>query len=215
MKTPNTHNRLVAGSNPAEPTKSQVLSELAGLRELIELLLGKEGKRKLELRTFTNQKLFELYDGELVFHHRSARGLHEARRILNHFHSFLSEYPPSVELGKAFLRQYSERKATTLYRYTAILKAFFSWYGDKLDIKIRVGKQLPDYVEQDDIDKLIDAMRAENKQSHKRSAPRDTLLVDVVIHSGLRLMCFQDYQREKTLPSKGSRMVIAASGHNS
>ena len=28
-------------------------------------------------------------------------------------------------------------------------------------------------------------------------------------------MCFQDYQREKTLPSKGSRMVMAASGHNS
>jgi site-specific recombinase XerD len=153
---------------------------------LIGLILGEGGKRKLELRTKTNSQLFELYDGELVFHHRSARGLHEARRILKHFHSFLGEYPPSIDLGKAFLRQYIEHKPTTLYRYAAILKAFFSWYGEKLDIQIKVPKQLPDYVEPDSIDRLIEAMRAENKQSHKHSAARDVLLVDVATHSGLR-----------------------------
>jgi len=175
---------LVVGSNPAEPTKSQVLSELLELRELLGLLLGSEGKRKLELRQKTNEELFSLYDGELIFHHRSGRGLHEARRMLRHFHNFLGEYPPTVELAKAFLGQFSDRKATTLYRYTAIIKSFMAWYGDKLDIKIRVPKMLPDYVDDGDIDKLTDAMR--NKKSHKRSAKRDLLLVDVAVHTGLR-----------------------------
>ena len=58
------HNRLVAGSKPAEPTseanpheksqdlyeKSQVLSELSQLRELLRILLDNKGGRYLELR---------------------------------------------------------------------------------------------------------------------------------------------------------------------
>ena len=53
---PNTHNRLVVGSNPAEPTfrpgqnkKSQVLEGLGDLKNLLELLVGPELRRKLEL----------------------------------------------------------------------------------------------------------------------------------------------------------------------
>jgi len=49
-----------------------------------------------------------------------------------------------------------------------------------------VPRLLPDYVEQDDVDKLIESMRAENKQSHKRSVTRDILLVDFATHTGLR-----------------------------
>ena len=67
MKNPNSHNRLVAGSNPAEPTfiakstqippefyeNAQVqppISELLQLRELMYILLGNKGRRHLELR---------------------------------------------------------------------------------------------------------------------------------------------------------------------
>ena len=60
MKNTNSHNRLVVGSNPTEPTKSQVLSELLQLGGLLGLLLGSEGKRKLELRAKTNQELFSI-----------------------------------------------------------------------------------------------------------------------------------------------------------
>ncbi len=140
----------------------------------------------MELRQKTNGELFNLYDGELVFHHRSARGLHEAKRILGHFHRYIGEYPPSIELAKSFLGQFSNRKATTLYRYTAIIKGFLFWYGEKLGVKIRVPKMLPDYVEDGDIDKLIDAMRAENKRTHRQLARRDILLIDVDLHTGLR-----------------------------
>jgi hypothetical protein len=62
MLNPNTHNRLVVGSNPAEPTsepelfkKSQVLPELLQLRELLHILLGSRGRRQLELRQKTNK----------------------------------------------------------------------------------------------------------------------------------------------------------------
>ncbi len=99
------HNRVVAGSNPAEPTfeanfpqnandsfkKSHVLPELLQLRELLHILLGTKGRRQLELRQKTNRELFALYDGELAFHHRSERGLHEAKRILSHFHDYLDK----------------------------------------------------------------------------------------------------------------------------
>jgi len=178
------HNRLVPGSNPGEPIKSQVLAEELGIREILELLLGNEGRRKLTLRTKTNTELFSLYDGELVFHNRSSRGLHEARRTLRHFHAFLGEFPPSVELAKSFLGQFSSRKATTLARYAQVVKSFMKWYGEPLDIKIRIPKILPEYVHVGDIDKLMDAMR--EKKTHKRSMRRDLLLVDVATHTGLR-----------------------------
>ena len=115
------HNRLVTGSNPVEPTfeatfpqkatdsfqKSHVLPELTEslqLRELLYILLGNKGRRHLELRQKPNGELFALYEGELTFHHRSARGIHEAKRILNHFHNYLGEFPPTPELAKSFLK---------------------------------------------------------------------------------------------------------------
>ena len=70
---PNSHNRLVTGSNPAEPTfaanstqnapdsfkKAQVLPELTEslqFRELLYILLGNKGRRQLELRQKTNNE---------------------------------------------------------------------------------------------------------------------------------------------------------------
>jgi len=84
MKNPNTHNRLVVGSNPAGPTKSQVLIRLDGLRELVELLLGPGAKRKLELRHKPNGEFFQLYDAELILRHQSNNALREARSLLGH-----------------------------------------------------------------------------------------------------------------------------------
>ena len=85
VENPNTHNRLVAGSNPAEPTKLQVLNGLTEVRELLELLIGQSMKRKLQLRALTNDKLFRQYDGELVFRHpvgkRLMRGQETSRAL--------------------------------------------------------------------------------------------------------------------------------------
>jgi len=131
-----------------------------------------------------NSELFELYEGELAFRHRSPRGLHESKRILSHFQGFLGEYPPSPELAKSFLSQFIERKPTTIARYAAVLKVFLKWYGEQLDVKIAVPKTLPSYVEKSDVDKLLEAMRS--KKTHKKSALRDVLLVELAVHTGLR-----------------------------
>lgn len=138
----------------------------------------------MELRQKTNNELFSLYEGELAFHHRSARGIHEAKRILNHFHNHIGEFPPTPELAKSFLSTFKDRKPTTIARYVAILKVFLKWYGEELDINIRVPKMLPSYVEKSDIEKLLEAMRA--KKSHRSTIDRDILLVDLAIHTGLR-----------------------------
>ena len=175
---------MIVGSNPTGPIQSHVLPELLELREFLILLLGSDGKRRLELRQMRNSELFELYEGELAFRHRSPRGLHEAKRVLGHFQGFLGEYPPSPQLAKSFLSQYIERKPTTIARYAAVLKVFLKWYGEQLDVKIVVPKTLPSYVEKSDVDRLLEAMRT--KKTHKKSAERDVLLVELAIHTGLR-----------------------------
>ncbi|MFC1928455.1 tyrosine-type recombinase/integrase [Chloroflexota bacterium] len=138
----------------------------------------------MELRQKTNDELFTLYEGELAFHHRSTRSIHEAKRVLNHFHNYVGEFPPTPELAKSFLSQYKDRKPTTIARYAAILKVFFKWYGEELAIKIRIPKILPSYVDKSKIDKLLEAMKS--KRSHKETIGRDLLLIDLAIHTGLR-----------------------------
>jgi integrase/recombinase XerD len=170
---------------------SQVLTtgeslETLGIRQILELLLTPEMRRKLELRQKTNKELFTLYDAELIFHYRTTKPLEEARRILGHFYDYLGEYPPSVENAKAYLAQFAKRKSRTLEKYASVLKAFFKWLGDDLDIHIKTGRQLPAYVEPLDIEKLMDGMRAQNKRTHKKEAKRDILLVQTATHTGLR-----------------------------
>ncbi|MFC1914982.1 tyrosine-type recombinase/integrase, partial [Chloroflexota bacterium] len=138
----------------------------------------------MELRQKTNNELFALYEGELAFHHRSVSGIHEAKRVLTHFHNYLGEFPPTPELAKSFLSQFKDRKPTTIARYAAILKVFFKWYGEELDIKIRVPKILPSYVKKSDIELLLEALKS--KRSHKGTVNRDILLIDLAIHTGLR-----------------------------
>jgi integrase/recombinase XerD len=157
-----------------------------GIRQLLEMLLGPDMRRKMELRQKGNTELFHLYSGELGFRLRSARGLHEAERVLAHFHNYLGEFPPTGQLAKNFLGQFSQRKATTRARYCSVIGGFMAWYGEPLGIKIRIPRTLPVYVENTDLNKLVDSMRAQNKKSHKATASRDVLLVDVMVHTGLR-----------------------------
>jgi len=95
--------------------------------DVLGILLGNKGRKYLELRQKSNGELFSLYEGELAFHHRSARGINEAKRILNHFRNYLGGSTPTPDLAKSFLSTYTNRKPTTLARYAAVLKVFFKW----------------------------------------------------------------------------------------
>jgi len=178
------HTQEVTGSNPVLPTMVAVLSEDLPLKELLLLILGEDGKRKVLLRTKSNEELFELYKAELALRVRNQRNLSLYRQLLDRFHDFLGKYPPSALLAKNFLTRFSSRKAATLYKYTSVIKGFMHWYGEDLEPKIKLPHQLPPYVEDDEINKLIQAIR--DKQTHKASISGDVFLVEFAYRSGLR-----------------------------
>ena len=151
---------------------------------MLEVLLGADGRRKIRLRRKTNTELFQLYDAQLTLRHRSEDALAEAKRVLSHFRTYLGAFPPSPEIAVGFLAQFANRKPTTLYRYHSIIKGFMDWYGEKLETRIKLPEQLPDYIELDAIDKLKDAMRS--KKTHKRVIERNLLLTDIACKAGLR-----------------------------
>jgi integrase/recombinase XerD len=175
----------VGGSNPPISTKTAVLFEALGLRELLEELLGPEGRRRLALKNKTNEELFTLYDAELILKGSSAKNLEMTRQILTKFHSYLQGSKPSPELAKGFLSQYSSKKPRTRARYTTIVKSFMKWCGQPMDdFKVKVPKTLPPYTEDGDIQKLFDAI--EHKQTHKECIARDRLLVELALKTGMR-----------------------------
>lgn len=183
----NTNKPLVVSSSLTAATGVGVLSdnlEELSIRELLTMLLGEDLRRKLMLRQLINKDLFALYDSELICRHRSAKGLYEDRRILKHFAEFLGQFPPMPALGKQFLSQFANRKTATLARYVAVLKPFFKWYGEELDMKVKLPRQLPPYIEEADINALIKAI--ETKATHKRLAHRDCLLIHLAVNTGLR-----------------------------
>jgi len=178
------HNRLVPGSSPGDPITDDFLTENLSLREMLEVLLGPMGKRRLRLRHKSNPELFGLFDSQLALRHRSPEGLEEARRVMGHFQKYLGDFPPSPELATSFLAGFSTRKPTTLYRYNSIIKGFMEWLGEDHPIKIRVPETLPHYVERAELDKLKAALA--NKRTHKGKVPRNLLLIDTACLTGLR-----------------------------
>lgn len=170
-------------SNPSsEGNRSE---ETLNIRELLEVLLGPEVRRRLMLRNLPNTELIRLYESELVLKLHNAKNLRDTRNTLSRFMSHLGAYPPSPELAKNFLAQYTNRKPRTLYRYAQMIRGFMKWYGDPIDdVKIKVPKTLPPYTEDSDIEKLLAVIP--KKRSHKGCIERDQLMVLLDWRSGLR-----------------------------
>src|SRR4030042_2051568 len=107
-----------------------------------------------------------------------------AKKLLDRFQQFLGHNPPSSVLAKNFLTQWSKRRPATLYKYLSIIKGFLDWYGEEIDLKVKIPHQLPEYVEDENIQKLIESIK--KKSTHKGSIKRDLLLVELAYGSGLR-----------------------------
>jgi integrase len=138
----------------------------------------------MENQTKTNDQLFNDYL-TLITNTHTPKSFYEAKRLLDKFRAYLGQFPPTSELAIQFLSQFKDRKLNTKARYTHVLGAFFSYYnGEKLPIKIRVPKILPQYVPGEDINRLIEGIRG--KKSHKSNIDRDVLLIEVARMTGLR-----------------------------
>ncbi|MBT7092424.1 MAG: tyrosine-type recombinase/integrase [Bacteroidetes bacterium] len=152
---------------------------------LLEAFLGPEGRRRLMLRQLDNEKLFTLYDSDLVLRLHNEKNLKDTRKILAEFKRFLGDRKPSGDLAKSYLSQYSNRKPRTLYRYAQMIRVFMKWYGEPMnDFKVKRPKSLPEFIEDADIEKLFAAIK--DKRSHKGVIERDTLLVELALKTGLR-----------------------------
>jgi integrase len=161
-----------------------MIPEELPIRELLIMLLGEEGKRKLENKTKTNDQVFSDYY-DLIATTHTAKCLYEAKRLLNKFRAFIGQFPPTTDLAVQFLGQFADLKLNTRARYAFVLQAFFRWYtGEKLPIKIKQAKILPEYVPGEDIDKLIEGIKG--KKSHKKSIERDIILIETAKMTGLR-----------------------------
>jgi len=141
-------------------------------------------KRKLKNQTKPNAQLFAEYF-DLVATTRSASYAAESKRLLTKFWNSIGEFPPSHELAIKFLTQYQQRKINTRARYAYILSAFFTWYcGEKLPIRIKTPKILPQVTPKADFDRIIAAMRG--RKSHRQKIERDVLLIETGMMTGLR-----------------------------
>jgi integrase/recombinase XerD len=128
--------------------------------------------------------LFSLYKAELTLRIRNQKNLIRYNQVLDQFQDFLSDNAPSSVLAKGFLSKWSKQKPATLYKYTSIIKGFLSWYGEELDLKVKLSHQLPEYVEDESVQELIAAIK--KKQTHKKAIDRDILLIELAYNSGLR-----------------------------
>jgi site-specific recombinase XerD len=122
---------------------------------------------------------------DLIASSKSKKWDYETRRLLNQFREFIGEYPPTIELFTRFFQRYSKLALSTRARYYYVFSAFFDWHsGQKLPFKIKAPKPLPQHVPDEDVEKLLTAMR--ERKSHKKLVERDIMLVETFNNTGLR-----------------------------
>ncbi len=138
----------------------------------------------MELRNLPNDKLFMLYEAELILRIRNEKNLQNILSLLTRFKDYLGEYPPSEQLAKGFLAQYTGLKPHTWYNYVGEVKRFMSWYGEGITLKAKLPKSIPTYHEDQDVEALLAVIKT--KRTHKKMMPRDTLLVELDWRTGLR-----------------------------
>ncbi|HEY87095.1 MAG TPA: tyrosine-type recombinase/integrase, partial [Dehalococcoidia bacterium] len=137
------------------------------------------------VKQMSNDELFLKYQPELLLKIHNEINLKSDIALLDKFRKFLGDSRPSPSLAKEFISRYHHRSLSTQARYTATVKGFMRWYGEPIDdVKIKVPKPLPQYVENEQIEKLFSSIR--DKKSHKQSINRDLLIVELYLKTGMR-----------------------------
>ena len=90
----------------------------------------------------------------------------------------------SQESALNYLAQSSHLKPNSRSRYATYLKGFLNYLDIPFDVKVKVPKTLPDYIEGSDIDQIVEWIKS--KQSHKKSIDRDLTLLETARKTGMR-----------------------------
>ena len=108
-----------------------------------------------------------MYEADLILRIRNEKNLKNILHLLTNFKNFLGSYPPSAELAKGFLAQYTGLKPHTWYNYVGELKRFMAWYGEAITLKAKLPKSLPTYHEDQDVEALLAVIQL--KKTHKKN----------------------------------------------
>ncbi|XUX00751.1 MAG: tyrosine-type recombinase/integrase [Dehalogenimonas sp.] len=158
-----------------------------GLRELLEGLLDKAARRRLQVRTMTNEELLAQYSAELRLKLVDEQ-YHQYMRTLNLFFDHCGGLPPTRQLALGFLNKFNDRAPSTKRRYAGMIAGLFTSDAGlaikDFKIDIPVGKPLPQVVTDEQFYKLIEAMG--ERRSYRADVPRDKLLVLFLGRTGAR-----------------------------
>ena len=89
----------------------------------------------------------------------------------------------STKCAEKFLSKSVHLKPNSRARYATYLKGFLDYLNISFDVKVKVPKTLPDYIEGSDIDQIVEWIKS--KQSHKKSIDRDLTLLETPRKTGM------------------------------
>jgi integrase len=130
----------------------------------------------------TPQKMLDLYLRDMALSGLSPNYTKKVNELLTTY--IFNMKAVSVETAKTFLVNYLDHKPNTYARYATYIRGFLSHYGLQLNLKIKVPKTLPPFIELKDIDKLIETIRC--KSTHRSFMFRDITLIETSVKTGLR-----------------------------
>ena len=90
----------------------------------------------------------------------------------------------NTKCAEAFLSKSAHLKPNSRARYATYLKGFLNYIDIPFEVKVKVPRTLPDYIEGSEIDQIVDWIKS--KQSHKKSIGRDLTLLETAKRTGMR-----------------------------
>jgi len=90
----------------------------------------------------------------------------------------------SAESAQKHLSKSAHLKPNSRARYSTYMKGFLGYMEIPFEVKVKVPKTLPNYVQTSDIDQIVDWIKS--KQSHKSSIDRDLALLQTAKRTGMR-----------------------------
>ena len=142
------------------------------------------GGIRVELMTsamYSNEKL-DSYLNSLLLRGLSQSYIEKVSQYLSGFVNTVNQL--SQESALNYLGQSSHLKPNSRSRYATYLKGFLNRLDIPFDVKVKVPKTLPDYIESSDIDQIVEWIKS--KQSHKKSIDRDLTLLETARKTGMR-----------------------------
>ena len=147
----------------------------------------------MNLRSFSNKELLKLYIDHLVARNKSPRTIKTFRSILTQFLEYLGDKELSevsvwdIDGFLAYLRR-KGYKPGSIYTAAVAVKRFLEYVGLIENLKgfeyPRRPKDLPKYLDREDIKALIDAADEERNEERRK---RDKLIVLLLYTTGMRV----------------------------